>query len=256
MERNRDKELVALLALIGEDDIHRISTAWDRLSHRDLRGMLSATDTRAAGKWWWNPDRAQFARGAAGYIPPAAIRQALLTFNQRQGDKLAALTLSLKDGSIKLENWQAGMRQGIKIAQLVNLTVGRGGLQAITAEDLAKVEETVVYQFGRLERFTRQLEAAPEIKQGAAHRAKAYALSAIPTFEQGRRGAAEVAQFTLERNRMAPAEHCYRRSDDVLPDCPGLTDLGWVGIGELPAPGLRLCRWNCKCHIEYRKGAA
>lgn len=50
--------------------------------------------------------------------------------------------------------------------------------------------------------------------------------------------------MTEERNVLHPADHCQ--------ECPGLTELGWVEIGELPQIGTRQCMRHCKCDKEYR----
>jgi hypothetical protein len=60
--------------------------------------------------------------------------------------------------------------------------------------------------------------------------------------------------MTMERNLLGNAEHCQpdpRRPH--IPDCPSLTRKAWVAIGTLPPIGERLCVWNCRCEIEYRR---
>jgi hypothetical protein len=249
-----DREFAALLLLPIVDTA---GTTWNRLAPRQYTNLLAALPGASisppAGRFWWDPDRAQYALSRQGYIPSTAIRQALNDFNRAHAEEMASMAKAAAAGQIPAAQWLSAMHQAIKDAQVVNAAVGRGGVHQLTDEDLLAVAAAVDFQDQRLTMFGDQMEAGAVTAQSAGWRAAAYGKSAVSTFDGMYRNAGKAAGFTLERNVLGNAEHCYWNSDapQPRPDCPGLTDLGWVNIGQIPKIGSRLCLWNCFCRIEF-----
>jgi hypothetical protein len=256
--RKRDRELLALLALLNPADVSRVNSNWDRLAPKPWRGLTAALPSSPlsapAARFWFDPARIRFGLGTQGLIPPTAVRHALNIYLHRAAAELAQLTIATGRGIVPVSTWQDAMTSSIKDVQLVNAAVGRGGSLAIQPGDLREISQYIEYQLGRLDRFAVQLEQEVDIPtpDAAGERAAHYADSAISTYDRMRRHAAEDAEMTLERNLLGNAEHCRpdpRRPH--IPDCPSLSRKGWVPIGTLAPVGERICLWNCKCHIDY-----
>lgn len=246
-----ERELLAILLA----DLKRASEVWNRLAPKSFRGLVDAPTatpaTAPAGKFWWDEEKIRYAFGTRGYIPDGVIRGAVLQFNQALARELVATSLKLKTEKIAGGLWLEQMGQAVKIGKLANAAVGKGGSEALEDEDLQKVSRRVAFELNRLERFGRQIEAGTA--GGVESRARAYALTGFGMFGGMRRRAAEVAEFTLERNILGFAEHCEGYPGAPRPDCPGQSMLGWVNLGTLAPIGERLCLWNCHCHIQYAR---
>jgi hypothetical protein len=256
--KKRDRDALALLALISATDLQRIDSTWNRLAPRPYRWLTAAPSslygTPLGPIFWFDPQRLQYGHGTRGLIPPAAIVSALRAFNANAAAELARLTAAAGSGQLSIPTWQDAMTQAVKDFRLVNAAVGRGGRANLTEGDMVTVADDLEYQLGRLDRFAVQMEeeTAAGSPGAAGARAGNYASAAISAFSGMRRRAATAAGYLVERNLLGQAEHCApdpRRPN--IPNCPSLTRRGWLSIGTLPDIGDRLCLWNCKCTIEY-----
>jgi hypothetical protein len=249
-----DREFAALLLLPTVDGAN---TLWNRLAPRQYVNLLSSVPgtptSPPAGRFWWDPALAQYHLSRHGSIPAGAIRGALNTFNGALAGELATMASAAATGQVPPFQWHNAMRQAIKDAQVVNAAVGRGGIPSLQDSDFAAIGETVAFQEQRLEFFANDMEAGAVKASSAGWRAAAYAKSAISTYHGMRTEAGKAAGYTLERNILGSAEHCYWNSDkpQPRPDCPSLSHLGWISIGQMPLIGSRLCLWNCHCHIQF-----
>jgi hypothetical protein len=248
----RDRELAAALLVVTPLDLARVDAVWDRLAPPAFQGLMSAPRAGSSRPgFWWNPDRALFAKGGS-YVPAAKLRAAINAFNKAHAAEMEAIARAAASEALAAPQFHGAMIQAVKDGQLVNAIAGRGGKASITRADLGKVGESVDYQMDRLERFADEIdELTPE---EAGWRAAAYGKMPVGTFDGMRRRAGAEAGYTMERNVLGSAEHCYwssKSKPQPRPDCPSLTGLGWVGIGRLTPIGERLCLWNCKCHIEF-----
>lgn len=249
-----DREFAALLLLPILDGANAL---WNRLAPRQYINLLNAApgtpSSPPAGRFWWDPSLAQYHLSRHGAIPTGAIRGALATFTSALADELSMMAVAAASHQVPVGQWHNAMRQAIKDAQIVNGATGRGGIPSLEDADLAFIADAVAFQDSRLEFFAAEMEAGAVKASKAAWRAAAYAKSAGSTYHSMRTRAGKAAGFTLERNVLGNAEHCYWNSDlpQPRPDCPSLTDLGWVSIGEMPPIYTRLCLWNCHCRIQF-----
>lgn len=260
--RKRDQQLLAMLAFLSFADVARVDSTWDRLAPRAYRGLTAAPNatplSAPASHFWYNPGTAQYGHGTRGYVQASGIRHALNVFNANHAAELAKMTAAAGRGEMSVPAWQDAMTQGIKDAQVVNAAVGKGGSLALTDGDLTLLSPTLEYQFGRLDRFAGQLAGGRiSTVEVAGNRAGAYAKSAVTAWDGMRRRAADVAGYTFERNVLGSAEHCeHDPLRPHIPDCPSLTEAGWVSIGTLPPIGTRLCVWCCVCAIIFSRGGS
>lgn len=171
-----------------------------------------------------------------------ALLAALMLKFKGDSEKLAR---ALRDGTITLAAWLAGMRLLIKrLHTSAALIAGEVDAAAVTA----RIQE----QYEYLDGFAAAIQAGEEEEDGGLSvaaiiaRAALYAGAAWATFwtaVQARETEAKEVRWNL-----TPAEHCD--------DCLELDARGWMPIeelgGQVPGDGQTACRTNCKCFLEYR----
>lgn len=196
----------------------------------------------------WSAKASRYVDARGRFVSRAAVRGALDAAVQREGQRMTALTQQLRDRTISLADWQAGMRESIKASHLYATAAARGGWAQMAPADVLRAGRAIRQQYGYLQTLARDLAAGRVPVDGRlAQRARLYAQASRAAFhtterlEQGERNG-----MTEERNLLAPADHCE--------SCLAATAAGWVPIGTLPLPGSadRVCRQNCKCRLEYR----
>jgi hypothetical protein len=266
----REREALIILAAVTPADLEAADTFWTVYAPEPFPGLLEASHGFQGAKteFSWSPVHLRYyVKGFA--VSDARLRKAVFDTIDAAKGAMIQLTTDLLSGKLPLEQWQAQMENNVKFLHVAVFLVGAGGKEAATASQmqttLADVPTTppdtgflgdiILYQLGRLERFAQQIQdqdITARTPLDIMTRAGLYATSAYPTFMAGRHQAATIAGKTLEHNVLTEAEHCEALPGEYPPDCPSQTARGWVDIGELVPVGLRKCRMNCKCWIQYK----
>lgn len=193
----------------------------------------------------YQPRAARYRNPATGrYISRGQVRQWVdqnIAASQR---RIQQLSEALREGTINLAEWQAGMREEIKRVHLGSEMLIRGGKTQMTPADFGRVGQRVRAQYGYLNDFTEQLRRGEIRTDGSFFsRAKMYAASSRTAYHKSERDQLSALGYTKERSLLHPAEHC-----DL---CVSEAERGWVPIGELIPIGERTCLGNDKCSIAY-----
>lgn len=195
----------------------------------------------------WNPGARRYVDPASGrFIAPSTVRAAVRAVIDGAGRDMRAHTQTLINGGA-VDDWRSAMAGSIRAVHTVAAVTARGGFAQMTPRDWGRVGAATRAQYAYLDNYAADLASGRiDIARGGAllTRSSMYADAATATFENAARDLADQAGDTQERNVLAGDNHCV--------ECADLTDQGWVPIGTLPAPGLRLCRTNCNCYLETR----
>lgn len=278
-QRN-DEDALLLLALISLGDIEQATIFWRRLATDQFKGLIVARSSSITGATsatssapGWNAQTMAYVNASGVVVPAKSVRAALLAVIVKSQDEALRETAAMLSGAIELAEWQQNMFDRIKRLNLAAYSVGLGGRQQITADQLvrttagipgdpaevATIGDVIAYQYGRMQRFAEQVEkkhASADTPGEIEARVKLYNAAAYPTFEMARAAAADAAGMDEELNVLSAVEHCQAKPESIVPDCPSQTRLGWVPRGTLAPIGRRLCGNNCRCSIEYRHGVA
>jgi hypothetical protein len=251
-------EEIALLALLLLSDANRAAALWASLAPPAFRKLLFAVpldDVRhqvhpVPGLWFDVRTQRYGMEGLA--IPPAAILGAVAAARTAAEGQAKAAVAAVYAGDTDISLWQNALADELKLLALAIHAAGVGGLDRLTGDDLVFVSEGLRFHFERLSRFARQIERGLVTAEAAIRRAALYPMSIVTSGFDGARVVSHTAAgFTLERNVLDRlADHCTGGTPE-LPDCPSLTRMGWVKIGTMPKPGDRVCRFHCRCYLQF-----
>lgn len=158
-------------------------------------------------------------------------------------------------GEISISEWEAGMRELVKVSRNGAAMFAREGRPLSVFERLAdwwRRERDIREQFFYLRRFARELrsgqwDAASRLGQLFA-RARLYINKARTLYEEIRLQEGAARGDNEKRRVLGIADHCN--------SCVGQSLLGWVPIDSPEvtgvADGSTECDGNCKCTIETR----
>jgi hypothetical protein len=246
--RDRDKALLAAIALLSVADIAAAVERWNRLAPKPYRDLLLATVNRGkAGAFYYDPAHLAFGIGGRGLIDQGALRQAIDAYRAASAREFEGLGGQVAAGMIAVSVWQDLMTLAIKQHQSVFVGLGAGGVENVDVTDLRIGSTAVRVQLERLDAFAGQIVEGKQTAntvEKVARRAGTYAEAAGTTYEDVRRNTAED-HFDEERRMLRPADHC--------PTCLAQAALGWQPIGTLKRIGDSECLWNCQCYFTYRR---
>jgi hypothetical protein len=257
-ERDGDEWLILLLALLEtrRRDAFRF---WAGGVSQEYSGLIDATAYGTSGElppsrdrplWWFLLDEQRYGLDRRR-VPDVAVFAAVDTFTATVEQRVTANTSAMTAGTLTVDQWQSATVNNLLLAAYVLWAVGRGGLSQVTPENERTLARSVADQAVYLQKFAADVAADRYADPDPIlRRAALYVADARQQHEAARRVSHMDAGFTVEANVLGNADHCTGGTD-ALPDCPTLTRIGWAPIGTLPRPGLRLCRWNCKCRMAY-----
>ena len=142
-----------------------------------------------------------------------ALRDDLVVRLQSETSELAA---KLADGRLSVQDWEREMQRAVREINTVQWAFGRGGRNAMAAEDRAALAETIRAQYDFLRSFALQIAEGELTAAQVAARAQLYNASSTQAYERGRASAWGVE----------------------LPHHPG--------DGSTP------CKANCRCTLRYK----
>jgi hypothetical protein len=193
----------------------------------------------------WAPNAARYRDPATGrFVSRATIRRGVDDFILSSKRRISIASDELRTRVITLEEWQAVMREEIKMTQLMAEALLRGGWAQMTQADYGRVGQRIREQYEFLDDFTHRLAAGMRMDGSFMNYARMYAAAARTGFEVGMQEQLTVVGYSEERNMLHPAEHCD--------ECVELAARSWVPIGTNPPVGTRKCLANDVCTTEYR----
>ncbi len=197
-------------------------------------------------KYSWNEAAGRY-RGANGqFVSFERIRSFLDQALDRNEARVASLASKLRNRQITLAEWQIEMRDTIKDIHLASSALARGGWAQMSEVDYAKVAEKIEFQLKKLNDFALQIEKGLPLDGRFARRTTLYAQSGRVTYHESLRNEMALRGFTLEKSVLASSDHCS--------ECVSEAAKGFVPIGDLVLIGERICRSNCRCHVEFSEG--
>lgn len=231
------------------------SQTGEQLLAREVIGWLvpdddDMIDLAKKGGYFWDKVKAAFISIRSGKEATVAQVQAHLDrygvrFTQRNLD---TVTRDLIKGKVPLAVWQQKAAAEIKNAWMVNLVVGKGGVNNLTLSDYGRAGNRLRGVYGHLNRFALDIASGKLSQAQILARIKLYSNNTMTAYYDGLTAAKQAVGYDQERRILQPAEHCA--------DCVGYAEQGWVPIGTLPEPGIgSVCNGNCRCLKEYRRSA-
>ena len=240
-----------------KDEIDRIVRNWNQ-AHPKYKGLLEAKPYELGedSDWYWSQTDRQYINKNDVKVKDSLVAGLLLSLlvGRKLSDAKTAglmgysqLSEGLKSGSLSIADWQAGMRELIKINQSTSLLLANGGSEFVTQSDYSYLVDRINKQFAYLDGFAKDIANNPEkwMSGRLDNRMRLYQESAYSAYENARRREATLGGMDEERRLLGVADHCG--------DCLEAAALGWQPIGTLPEIGDSVCTTNCHCEFEYRK---
>lgn len=202
--------------------------------------------------WQWNEKVHRYQDVASKrFLAASSLVELRDHYLDMQRQIMADLTSRVVSGDITIAEWERGMRVASKAIFVTSYAYGRGGRNAMTAQDRVQLEELITRQWQYANGFARDLEAGMMTAAQIEARARLYANAGVLANEYGAAATygGQAAAQTEEHNQLGSLDSCG--------ECPALSALGWVPFGTLKLPGTRVCKANCRCSISRRsRGSA
>lgn len=206
-------------------------------------------------KFDWRARAAKFWNKTVGRVVPRLQIK-------READRVASLSPTaswanqVASGELPVDAWEAMMRQEIKTRYIQQYLACRGGVGPMTQADYGSIGGMIADQYRYLDGFAAEIAEGKLSEGQIAMRSEMYLNSSREACERAGRRAAEVAGLTEVLWVRTPAESCE--------DCITLSNLGWQkaepwpfkvgGVQAIPGSGATICKTNCKCLLDWRKG--
>jgi hypothetical protein len=216
---------------------------------------------------WSGDDLAYFTRSGSR-VPQRDVRKAVDAVVATVRTEVAALGRQVASGEIAVAEWQDSTARLLKTLHVAVGAAGAGGFRNMSPGDTAEVEQTLRFNFERLEGFAQDvsrrfttlrseqivsetgevqpvLRIVPMTESRIVQRSEMYAAAGSAGYENVRRSNAFEVGYKFERNVLHPADHCEL--------CVEQESRGWVGIGELVPIGQRDCLTHCQCSMAFAR---
>ena len=138
----------------------------------------------------WDPRTRRFRDLDSGrYLSHATIVDLRDTFAEAHDTRLRALAHRLATREISVQQWEAAMRDELKAIHVAQYMLGRGGRNAMTAEDWGRVGHVLRDQYAYLRAFAEEIARGQLTEARAGARSEHYARSGTQSMERGRAAA-------------------------------------------------------------------
>ena len=210
---------------------------------------LSDPWPRFDAEWKYDPIAGRYRRPNGQFMSEKAVVALIDGRIDNLGKLLQRFTKMLADGDLTLEQWQESGREAIKTSHIQATVLGHGGRSGMGAAEYGRIGQKLRSEYRYLQNFASDILAGRVSPAMAIARVKLYAESVRGSYWQGATIRQEKQGYSMMRRILdSQAEHCD--------DCLRYAAMGLRPIGSLPLPGQRCeCRSNCKCSIEYKRGA-
>lgn len=172
----------------------------------------------ASAAWQFDAQAKRYRATATGrFIPRATIDRLRNDYAEARAGGMRDLAVRLAGRQVTLQEWEAGMRQEIRLAMGGQYAFGRGGRGAMTPADWGHVGVLCKGQYGYLRGFAEEIGRGSLTAAQIEARAALYAGSSVQAHAQG-----------------IAAAHGFK-----LPRHPG--------------DGSTECMANCRCHLRIEE---
>lgn len=195
----------------------------------------------------WNEVAGRYIGPDGRFVSFGTVRSYLDVTLDSYEQNIITLGQQLRDRSITLEQWQVGMRDALKDIHVSSGALARGGWAQMSQADYGRVGNELRFQYAKLNEFAAQIRRGLPLDGRFMQRVKLYAQSARVSYTAALRQEMALRGMTEEKSVLAAADHCS--------ECVSEAAKGWVPIGELVNIGERICRSNCRCHLQFREGS-
>lgn len=205
------------------------------------------------GRLVWNEKAQRYRRPNGKFVGALVVRQEIDREIAASEARLLRHGRRWFAGDLHINDWRALCADEIKLNFLANYAAGRGGFAQLSDADYKEVERMVRRQFKYLERFAREIDAAPDrlSEKAFLNRLGMYAQAGREAHEEARRQGHKTNGYKFGRNVPHSRESC--NTVGAKKGCSELTAIGWLPIDKIPMPGRRACYTRCLCTIEYIK---
>ena len=197
-------------------------------------------------KYTWDEVAGRYIDEDGNIVSFEEVRLWLDEVLDRNDLKMAQTALLLLSGGINVQQWQEQMRASLKDVHLISGALARGGWEHMSQADFGRVGNELRFQYERLARFATQIERGLPLDGRFRRRVQLYAQSGRVSYTAALRQEMALRGYTEEQSVLAAADHCS--------ECVAEAGKGWVPIGTLVNIGERICKSNCRCHLEFREG--
>lgn len=141
-------------------------------------------------EWQWSEDVKRYRDPATGRFLSASKTVGLRDdFLERRRSATDDLATNLASGDLSVQRWERDMRTVVKQTFGVQYAFGRGGTNAMTADDWRAAGVLVTEQNGYLRGFAEDVAAGMLSPEQIAARSALYLGSSVRAYEQGRAAA-------------------------------------------------------------------
>lgn len=195
--------------------------------------------------WQWSSEVKRYRDQASGRFLSASANVTLRDhYLEMQRQTMASLAQRVSAGELTIGQWETQMRAAVKASNVTAFSYGRGGRQAVTADDRTVLGQLIDKQNAYLSGFVRDLVAGEMSAAQIEARATLYASAAVHANAAGEDAAwvgSDYQELNVRGGSRFPCD-----------ECPALSAQGWVDGGILPRPGTRSCAANCRCSLARR----
>lgn len=144
----------------------------------------------ASTRWEWSAETKRYRDKETGrFLSATKNRELRDDFMAAQRDQMATASRRMAAGDLSLKDWEAQMQAAIKASWGVNYSFGRGGRNALTADDRAAIADLVKDQFTYLRGFAQDAAAGKLSAAQIEARAELYGNASGLAFDFGRAAA-------------------------------------------------------------------
>jgi hypothetical protein len=204
--------------------------------------------TSTTSAFGWNEVAGRYVDLDTGrFVPFLEVRDALESVIDGARDSMHSLTEQLIGSQISLAEWQSGMMDQIKLANVAASAAANGGWAQMSQSDWGAAGQLVREQYDFLRNFAGQVADGTQALDGRALvRADMYGEAARGTFETMQTRYQLINNGMEEEIRdLGEADHCD--------GCLEQAALGWQPIGTLDDIGEEECLTKCHCTKRYRR---
>lgn len=141
-------------------------------------------------EWEWDAESRRYRdKGTGKYLSASKSIELRDDFAARQRAATDELARRLADGDVTVQRWVREMRERVRLAQTTEYAFGRGGRNAMTAQDREDLASLVRDQWGFLQGFGEDVRAGQLSAEQIAARAQLYMSQSTHAYERGRASA-------------------------------------------------------------------